>query len=378
MPRDRNSGTKKRRSAGRSTRGLGPALLLCAMGLPALADGETPRRPEELERVIRAAFAERDYPAAAAACREATARDPRRPDHPYNLACALARLQQIDEAIAALDVAVERGFSDAGQMRDDPDLEPVRGDPRFEKLAERAAVAEAEAVRRLPYDKPRDIPGVNTVERDPPGGLRYRVRKGPDATAAHPHRLIVWLHPSGGSMNGTVEQLAPRLAKRGWALLTLTQKQFMGWSPAEAARLMKHTLPDAARIEGLDVRRPVLFGYSAGGQMAIAMWQQRPDAFAGLVLDAAYPLAGTDAAGRPVPLTVPEDEPFKDVPLLVFVGERDGGAKLWKAVQPRWEQAGIPLTVHVVGGKGHAWLLGPPQVAKLEDWLDRLRRPQPD
>ncbi len=132
-------------------------------------------------------------------------------------------------------------------------------------------------------------------------------------------------------MNSTVEQLAPRLAKRGWALLTFTQKQFMAWTSGEAARLMKHTLPDAARIEGLDVRRPVLLGYSAGGQMAIALWKQRPNAFGGIVLDAAYPLAGTDAEGRPVALTVPEDESIKDVPLLVFVG-----------------------------GKGHAWLVGPP------------------
>jgi predicted peptidase len=59
--------------------------------------------------------------------------------------------------------------------------------------------------------------------------------------------------------------------------------------------------------------------------MAIAMRQQRPDAFAGLVLAAAYPLAGTDPESRPVTLTVPEDESFKGVPLLVFVGERDGG-----------------------------------------------------
>lgn len=59
--------------------------------------------------------------------------------------------------------------------------------------------------------------------------------------------------------------------------------------------------------------------------MAIATWKQRPDAFAGLVLDATYRLAGTDAEGRAVTLTVSEGESFKAVPLVVFVGERDGG-----------------------------------------------------
>ena len=194
----------------------------------------------------------------------------------YNLACALARLGKQSDALDALAQAVEKGFADAAHIRSDPDLASLRQDPRFESLAMKAAKAEEEAWKALPYDKGRDIPGVKTVEGNPDGGLRYRIRMSPEATKNKPHRLIIWLHPSGGSMNSTVEALAPRLVKQGWALLVFTQKHFMGWREDDARRLLRHTLPDVAQIEGLDAERPVLLGYSAGGQMALILVVRRP------------------------------------------------------------------------------------------------------
>jgi len=54
---------------------------------------------------------------------------------------------------------------------------------------------------------------------------------------------------------------------------------------------------------------------------------------------------------------------------------RTGGAAVWKKVQPDWEKAGIPVTLSVVAGEGHAWLLdGPQPVAELERWLEGLRQ----
>jgi tetratricopeptide (TPR) repeat protein len=51
----------------------------------------------------------------------------------YNLACALALTGQRDAAFAALDRALAIGFEDAGLLRSDRDLDPLRGDPRFGK-----------------------------------------------------------------------------------------------------------------------------------------------------------------------------------------------------------------------------------------------------
>ena len=57
----------------------------------------------------------------------------------------------------------------------------------------------------------------------PEGGLPYRLLVSEEATAARPHRLVVWLHPSGGDGLTVVEPLAGELARRGFALLTLSR-----------------------------------------------------------------------------------------------------------------------------------------------------------
>lgn len=58
-----------------------------------------------------------------------------RPDAPnlqYDLACARAGVGDVDGAFAALAAARTAGFADLGWARTDPDLAPLRADPRFE------------------------------------------------------------------------------------------------------------------------------------------------------------------------------------------------------------------------------------------------------
>jgi dienelactone hydrolase len=59
----------------------------------------------------------------------------------YDRACALARLGRKPAALAALERAVELGFSDLGLMQGDADLESLRGEPRLVALEERLAGA---------------------------------------------------------------------------------------------------------------------------------------------------------------------------------------------------------------------------------------------
>jgi len=55
----------------------------------------------------------------------------------YNLACAQARLGHIDEALGSLGDSIDRGFASPKDLLQDPDLGPVRADPRFSALLER-------------------------------------------------------------------------------------------------------------------------------------------------------------------------------------------------------------------------------------------------
>lgn len=56
----------------------------------------------------------------------------------YNLACSLSNMGAVDDAFRALERAVELGYRDFRFLREDPDLENLRRDARFEAFVERA------------------------------------------------------------------------------------------------------------------------------------------------------------------------------------------------------------------------------------------------
>ena len=265
--------------------GAAPAPAAAAAPAPAPA----PAVPAELGRQITARFAAGEYEAAAELCRQLAGLLSDDPSPRYNLACALSRLGKKEEALAALGEAVALGFDDPDHMGSDADLAAISAEKEFATLVAGARKNRLEAEEKL-YEPPAGIEGVLTKEGRPEDGLRWRLRLPADATAKKPARLIVWLHPSGGSMNRQVEALSPRFAEKGFALLVLTQKQWVGWTQADATRLLDGTLPDVGALPEVDPRRPILLGFSAGGQMAIEMWMKDPGRYGGLLLDAAYPI----------------------------------------------------------------------------------------
>lgn len=66
----------------------------------------------------------------------ALALESRDPIAHYNHACALALAGRSDAALDALAAAIAGGFKDAEHIREDPDLESLRGMPRFRELLE--------------------------------------------------------------------------------------------------------------------------------------------------------------------------------------------------------------------------------------------------
>ena len=335
----------------------------------------------ELHQAIQRSFEQKQYDQAEKQCLELTELAPKDPGAQYNLACARARLGKIDQSLEALEKAVALGFDDGRHIRSDPDLESLRKDARLEPIIRRALALEAEHAKGT-YEKPADMEGVKTVERQPEGGLRYHLRMPLKASKTQPARLVVWLHPSGGSANGAAESLARRLNRNGYALLVPNQKPWMGWSEQEMERLMNKSLPDAGQVEGIDPRKPILMGFSAGGQAALILWSSNAAHLGGLIVDAAYPvrLEADRKSGRvgQAMLNPPDSPAVKLVPIFVLVGEADQGGRgldIWRKVEPQWRKAGVPLTIHSVPGKGHQWLVGPQEADALEAWLKEIKQP---
>lgn len=355
------------------------ALALVSLGVPPAparadgpADADRAEKARALDEAVMKAFAEKRYEDAKAKCLEMIALLPDDDGPRYNLACALARLGKATEGLEALRAAIERGYADADHMGEDEDLASLRGEKAFGELVVAARANEAKAEDKA-YTPGVELEGLKSIEGRPEAGLRWRLRLGKDATAEKPHRLVVWLHPSGGSMNGKVEPLAKDLAARGFALLVVTAKAWAGWTERDAKRLLDGTLPDVAKVEGLDARRPVLLGFSAGGQMALVLWTREPARWGGLVLDAAYPI-DLEAYQRSGPgpeslLKLPEGDAKKGTPFFVLVGEADPGQMAWRSVEASWRDAGVPLTVTYVPNGRHEWLFGAEQLTSLWTWV---------
>ncbi|MGD0089654.1 MAG: tetratricopeptide repeat protein [Planctomycetota bacterium] len=355
------------------------ALMLAALALlVAKAQAENVSRDVMQEFIklgveVHTAFEAKEYDKAIQICHKQLELIPNTADPHYNLACAYARQSKKDEALAELAKAVEAGFTDAAHMCEDDDLGPLRKERQFEELAAKAEARRKSDLEKF-YDKAGDIAGVKTVEGRPAGGLWWRLRMSPAATPEKPNRLIVWLHPSGGSMNKQAENFSAEFNKRGFALLVPTMKQWMNWSGPELAALMNLTVPDAAKTPGIDPHKPVLMGFSAGGQGALIIYKENPANLGGLILDAAYPIEYQQ--GRPAAWNLPQGEenlaPFKKVPFFVLVGAQDGGARLWQDAEKHWGARGVPLTLTIVPGQGHAWLFGKRETDALYTWLEQV------
>ncbi len=63
---------------------------------------------------------------------------PERPIPWFNLACSYAVLGMINHAFDSLERSISLGFDDWHHLRRDPDLKPLRRDPRFVRLFPRS------------------------------------------------------------------------------------------------------------------------------------------------------------------------------------------------------------------------------------------------
>jgi hypothetical protein len=96
-------------------------------------------RSDEVRRLQQQfddAFRRSDLPAAEAALRRLADLDRRNFVPPYNLACVLAMQGKTDQATAALQLAVQRGFSDLRHLQADPHLASIRSTEVYRGLVD--------------------------------------------------------------------------------------------------------------------------------------------------------------------------------------------------------------------------------------------------
>ncbi|MCA9295691.1 MAG: serine hydrolase [Phycisphaerales bacterium] len=88
--------------------------------------------PEDLLRQFLNYFSVMDYERAAESALRLIELVPDEPVGHYNYACSMARLRRVDEALAALDQAIECGWRNVDHLRIDPDFALLRDLPAFQ------------------------------------------------------------------------------------------------------------------------------------------------------------------------------------------------------------------------------------------------------
>ncbi|MDF1565131.1 MAG: hypothetical protein P1V51_18990 [Deltaproteobacteria bacterium] len=297
-----------------------------------------------------------------AACRPAD------PFAPYARANALARLGEAEDALTSLRLALALGHDDPAWLQTEEAFAPYREDLRFLGLAEEMQQARRKRLETL-YRPGPALSGVRVLEGRPEEGLWWRLYL-PPQPGDERLPLLIWMHPAGGSENLRIEPMAPRLLEAGWALLVPTAKDFGGWTGHDTRRLFAHSLAAAGAHPEVDTRRPIVFGYSAGGQKALDLWLEGTYPLGGLVLMAAYPVDSLALLEGRWEVPAPPPGEAGRLPLFALVGGDDPGAAWWSKVAAAWQSRPGSLEIHRVPGQGHTWVLDEEREAALLRWLE--------
>lgn len=114
------------------------------------SDRQAEARPTSGEQWFaygKEAFNHKDYDVSIAAYRRAIELDYRPAAAMHNISCAYAVQENHDSALQWLEKAVDHGF-EVGKVDDDSDLDTLRADPRFARIANRSGESRSEVKQR--------------------------------------------------------------------------------------------------------------------------------------------------------------------------------------------------------------------------------------
>jgi predicted esterase len=285
---------------------------------------------DDFEQAMRAG----DYERAVVIAENTAAANPRSSVAAYNAACARSRAGHAERAIEWLMTSARLGFAGVRSLRDDDDLDAVRGHARF---AEVTAAVEANAkarFERFRAEAKTHEPHVILPPRHDPG-------------KAAP--LIVVLHGTGGTGKALARKWKAAAATHGAiivapdALRPVRGTKGYSWVFRDEAEWMVLRTVDEAK-KRWKVGPVILAGFSQGANIALMLGRSHPDRF-----HAVIPVCGhweADVA------TLPKTDPRPRWCLLI--GERDPWAKTYVEAERALGGAGMTVRREVVPGVGHA------------------------
>ncbi|MEZ6242997.1 MAG: alpha/beta hydrolase-fold protein [Phycisphaerales bacterium] len=254
---------------------------------------------------------------------------------PYNLACAHAQLGENDAALEWLQKSADNGYAGIASIETDPDLDPIREDPRFKVVHDQVQAAR---------DKRFEVFRAAAEEAD----LLTILPPGYDPQVAAP--LVIVLHGSGGRPEPVAEVHKKAAGEVGAIIVAPSALRPLGdgfnWTfRDEAEWMVLHTLERAAAEHTIDMDKVVVAGFSQGANMALEVGLKHPEKFAGII--------ATSGHWQPAIMTIPEEGKRPRVQLLI--GGDDEWAWTFKEARGALSGAGVESRLEIVPGVGHAY-----------------------
>lgn len=308
-----------------------PALIAVLVLLPQARAQETPEGARMMQQMVEA-YQAKDYDKAIGIGDKLVALEKTNPTHPYNMACLWALKGDGDKAVTWLGKSVELGFTDLNLMKTDPDLESIRGTAGYKQaLAKMTDKFEFNFEKAAAASKPIVIV--------------------PDGVDKEKAKVIVALHPYGGTAEGIVEKWQKVAAEAGAVLVApravrkLDGRDGFSWGETdEADVLLKNALQVLTGEHKVKPDKMVLTGFSQGGFMTFNLGLKHADKFCGLI-----PVAGRYSSR--------EAELAEGTKLRVYmmVGSKDRAVSTNKRAKDTFTEAGVPCELVIYEGLGHAF-----------------------
>ena len=274
---------------------------------------------------------------------------------PYRVACAQARLGRREEALARLELAAANGFAGLVSIEGDPELDPLREEPRFRACLER--VRAARDARFEPWRREAERRAIPVFV--------------PESAGESPPLILV-LHGSGGSGEALMALYRRAAIALGAVLAAPESGRADGPGQSwvfrdEAEWMVLHALERMVEQHRIDERRVILAGFSQGANVTLEVGLRHPERFAALAAmsghwDPAIVRVNAEAARQPR--------------VHLLIGAEDEWVDTYRAAQRALADAGLSFSLEIAPDTGHA---PPPDAERvLERILTALARRPPE
>lgn len=200
----------------------------------------------------------------------------------------------------------------------------------------------------------------------------YTINLPDDYDSNKKYPLIVFLHGSGVDEQRILNR--PRSNGKFIELAPFARDMFNCYTSKESQKDILEAINDVVVNFSVDTSKIIIAGFSMGGYGALRTYYENPKLYKGVAVFAGHPYLASNWLDDEHPNFLEQKylEVFKNIPVFVFHGEKDGSlpVNLIREMGTELQKTGAKVTLRIDSEKGHEYPTNE-TVEKYYNWLDR-------